>query len=98
VATPPLAGRAHRNHTRKGIREMTIDERLEALTQSVELMAGIQQKNEEGMKSLHVQTLQELHTLTVEVRRFRYWAEAVILNHESRLLALAKEPKQEPPQ
>jgi hypothetical protein len=65
---------------------VNIDERLEALTQTVELIAGMQQKNEEHITAL-----------TREVRRFRYWTEAVILNHESRLLALSKEP-QEPPQ
>jgi hypothetical protein len=69
----------------------TIDERIDALTQTVELIAGMQQKNEEHIGSLN----QSIGALTKEVRRFVYWSEAVILNHESRLRALAKEP---PPQ
>lgn len=66
---------------------MTIDERIEALTQSMELLAG-----------MHRQTEKEIHDLTREVGKFKFWAEAVILNHEARLRALAQEPPtQEPP-
>jgi hypothetical protein len=64
---------------------VNIDERISALTQSVELLA-----------SLHRETEQEIRTLTTEVRRFKFWAEAVILNQEARLRALAKEPPPEP--
>jgi len=65
---------------------VTIDERIEALTQSVELLAG-----------MHKQTEEEIAKLAAQNRRFQYWAEAIILNFESRLRALAKEPPAEPP-
>ena len=60
---------------------MDIDERIQALTQTVELLAG-----------MHQQTETEIRNLAVEVRKFKFWAEAVILNQESRLRALSKEP------
>lgn len=62
----------------------TIDERIEGLVESMELLQG-----------MHGQTEKELHDLAVEVRRFRFWAEAVILHHESRLRALSKEPPEQ---
>lgn len=65
--------------------ERTIDERIDALTQTTELLAG-----------MHQQTEAEIQKLTNEVRRFKYWAEAVILNFDSRLRALSKEPPGEP--
>ena len=65
---------------------MTIDERIEGLVQSTELL----------LRS-HEHTQNEIKDLIRETRRFQYWAEAIILNQESRLRALAKEPPEEPP-
>ena len=65
---------------------MNIDERIDALTHSVELLAG-----------MHERTEAEIKALATEVRRFKYWAEAIILNFDSRLRALSKEPPPEPP-
>jgi hypothetical protein len=66
---------------------MTIDERIEGLTQSVELLA-----------KMHEKTAEEISHLVAETRRFQYWAEAIILNYEARLRALAKEPPAQPPE
>jgi len=48
---------------------MTIDERIEGLVQSTELL----------LRS-HEQTQNEIKDLIRETRRFQYWAEAIILN------------------
>jgi hypothetical protein len=64
--------------------ERTIDQRIDALAQTVELLAG-----------MHQQTEAEIKALAKEVRRFQYWAEAIILNFDSRLRALAKDPPPE---
>ena len=66
--------------------EKTIDQRIDGLVQSVELLAG-----------MHQQTETEIRNLAAEVRKFKFWAEAVILNHEARLRALAKEPSEGEP-
>jgi hypothetical protein len=58
---------------------MTIDERLEALTHSVELIAQIQIKSEESQ----IKTEKEIRKLGRFVR-------AIVLDHEARLLALEK--------
>jgi len=74
----------------------TIDERIDALTHTVELLAEMHQTDWEKMKTqIHV-TQQQINELAQETRRFRYWAEAVILNFDSRLRALAKEPPEPP--
>jgi hypothetical protein len=58
---------------------MTIDERLEALTHSVELIAQMQIKSEES----------QLKT-EKEIRKLSRFVRAIVLDHESRLLALEK--------
>jgi hypothetical protein len=58
---------------------MTIDERLEALTHSVELIAQMQIKSEESQ----IKTEKEIRKLGRFVR-------AIVLDHEARLLALEK--------
>ena len=63
---------------------MTVDERIEALAQSVELLA-----------EMHKQTEAQIAELATQTRRFQYWTEAIILNFESRFRALSKD--QEPP-
>jgi hypothetical protein len=50
---------------------MNIDERIQALTERVKLLA-----------SSHRQTEREIRALAVEVQQFRYLAEAIILHHE----------------
>ena len=52
---------------------MTIDERLESLTQSVELIAQMQIKTEK------------------EIRTLGRFVRTIVLDHESRLLALEKD-------
>jgi len=59
---------------------MTIDERLEALTHSVELIAQMQIKTEEA----------QLKTQK-EIRRLGRFVRTIVLDHESRLLALEKD-------
>jgi hypothetical protein len=56
---------------------MTIDERLEALTQSVELIASLQQDVEREQKKT-----------TIEVRKLARLVRVIVLDHESRLVAL----------
>ena len=56
---------------------MTIDERLEALTHSVELIAQMQLKTEE----------EQLKTQK-EIRKLGRYIRTIVLNHEARLLAL----------
>lgn len=51
-----------------------IDERLEALTQSVELIASLQQDVEKEQKKT-----------TVEVRKLARLVRVIVLDHESRL-------------
>ena len=58
---------------------MTIDERLEALTHSVELIAQMQIKSEES----------QLKT-EKEIRKLGRFVRAIVLDHEARLLALEK--------
>jgi len=58
---------------------MTIDERLEALTHSVELIAQMQIKTEEA----------QLKT-EKEIRKLGRYMRAIVLDHEARLLALEK--------
>lgn len=53
---------------------MTIDERLQALAESTELIARMHQKTEK-----------ELRRLTHETRRFMRTAQLIFLNHETRL-------------
>jgi|GraSoiStandDraft_50_1057286.scaffolds.fasta_scaffold60724_3 hypothetical protein len=53
---------------------MTIDERLEALTHSVELIAQMKQTTEK-----------QLRRLSREVRRFMRTAQLIPLDHETRL-------------
>jgi hypothetical protein len=53
---------------------MTIDERLEALTHSVELIAQMQQTTEK-----------ELRRLSRDVRGFMRTAQLILLDHETRL-------------
>jgi hypothetical protein len=56
---------------------MTIDERLEALTQSVELIASMQQDVEKESKKT-----------TLEIRKLARLVRVIVLDHESRLVAL----------
>jgi uncharacterized protein YicC (UPF0701 family) len=58
-------------------RKMTIDQRLEALTQSVELIATLQQDVEREQKKT-----------TVEIRKLARLVRVIVLDHESRLVAL----------
>lgn len=58
---------------------MNIDERLEALTHSVELIAQMQIKSEES----------QLKT-EKEIRKLGRFVRAIVLDHEARLLALEK--------
>jgi hypothetical protein len=58
---------------------MTIDERLETLTHSVELIAQMQIKSEES----------QLKT-EKEIRKLGRFVRAIVLDHEARLLALEK--------
>jgi len=44
---------------------MNIDERLEALTQSVELIAGLQRDNEKHMTRM-IKTMARLETIVIE--------------------------------
>jgi uncharacterized protein (DUF924 family) len=63
---------------------MTIDERLEALTHSVELLAGMQIETEK-----RVQSIASSHEQTEKViRRFGRFAMAITLDHESRITNL----------
>lgn len=63
---------------------MTIDERLEALTHTVELLASMQQTTEKSLQT----TNHNLTRLTREVRLFRHFVLAMGANIESRLLKL----------
>lgn len=63
---------------------MTIDERLEALTQSVELIASLQQDVERQQKKT-----------TVEVRKLARLVRVIVLDHESRLSALEGDDEEE---
>ena len=58
---------------------MTIDERLEALTHSVELIAQMHIRSEES----------QLKT-EKEIRKLGRFVRAIVLDHEARLLALEK--------
>ena len=63
---------------------MNIDERLEALTHTVELLASMQQTTEKALQT----TNHNLTRLTREVRLFRHFVLAMGANIESRLLKL----------
>lgn len=63
---------------------MTIDERLEGLAHTVELLAAMQQTTEKN-----------LNRLTREVRLFRHFVLAMGANIESRLLNLEAEGEEE---
>lgn len=63
---------------------MNIDERLEALTQSVELIASLQQDVERQQKKT-----------TVEVRKLARLVRVIVLDHESRLSALEGDDEEE---
>ena len=58
---------------------MTVDERLEALTHSVELIAQMQMKTEEAQ----IKTQKEIQKLGRYIR-------VIVLDHEAPLLALEK--------
>ncbi|HEY3936198.1 MAG TPA: hypothetical protein VGL97_02110 [Bryobacteraceae bacterium] len=62
---------------RRGRVEMTIDERLEALTQSVELLAGMQKVTEAEQKKT-----------TTEIRKLARLVRVIVVDHEARLLNL----------
>jgi hypothetical protein len=57
-----------------GEKAMTIDERLEALTHSVELIAAMQQTTENNLAKFTAQT-----------DRFEEFARLVLANHEERI-------------
>lgn len=63
---------------------MNIDERLEALTQSVELIVSLQQDVERQQKKT-----------TVEVRKLARLVRVIVLDHESRLSALEGDDEEE---
>lgn len=63
---------------------MTIDERLEALAQHVEVMASMQMETEKRQQ----ETQTQLKRLTREVRLFRHFVLSMGANLESRLLNL----------
>jgi hypothetical protein len=63
---------------------MTIDERLDALTHTVELLASMQQITEKNLQA----TDRNLDRLTREIRRFRHFVLAMGADIESRLLKL----------
>lgn len=74
---------------------MNIDERLEALTHTVELMASMQQETEKTLQT-HIKTTERnLNRLTREVRLFRHFVLAMGANIESRLLKLEDDDNQE---
>jgi hypothetical protein len=75
---------------------MTIDERIEALTHSVELIAAMQQTTEKNLQ----RTGRNLDRLTREMRLFRHFVLAMGADIESRLLKLEGKPESEdePPQ
>lgn len=83
---------------------MTIDERLEALTHSVELLAAMQQTTEKNLQvtNQNLQTTNHnLNRLTREVRIFRHFVLAMGANIEARLLKLESEDgtdDEDPPQ
>jgi len=56
---------------------MNIDERLEALTQSVELLAGMQRETEREQKKT-----------SLEIRKLARLVRVIVVDHEARLLAL----------
>jgi hypothetical protein len=68
---------------------MNIDERLEALAQTVELMASMQKTTEKEIQ----QTQKDLRSLTREMRLFRHFVLSLGANFESRLLNLEGPPK-----
>jgi hypothetical protein len=63
---------------------MTIDERLEALAQHVEVMATMQLESEKRQQEIQ----QQLKRLTREVRLFRHFVLSMGANLESRVLNL----------
>jgi hypothetical protein len=77
---------------------MTIDERLEALTHSVELVAQMQQKAEERFEALthSVELIAQMQVKTeTEIRKLGRYVRAIVLDHEARLLALEKDDEEE---
>ena len=74
----------------------TIDERIDALTHTVELLAEMHQTDWGKLITQITAAQTQITELARETRRFQYWTEAVILNFESRLRALAKEPPEPP--
>jgi hypothetical protein len=56
---------------------MTVEGRLEALTQSLELVASMQLKTE-----------QEIAKTQVQIRRLGRYVRAIVVDHEQRLAAL----------
>jgi hypothetical protein len=78
-------------HAPSGRQHLTIDERLEALTHTVELLAGMQIETEKKM-----QALAEAQTKTAEaaassektIKKLGRFAMIIALDHESRIGAL----------
>jgi hypothetical protein len=69
---------------RFSINRMTIDERLGALAQHVEVLASMQLETEKRQQ----ETFKELKKLTREVRLFRHFVLSMGANLESRVLNL----------
>lgn len=67
---------------------MTIDERLEALTQSVELIAAMQQATQKQLDQSAADTGKELKQLTRDLNRFRHFVLSMGANLNSRVLNL----------
>jgi len=65
---------------------MSIDERLEALTHSVELLAG-----------MHRDTESEIRRTQKEIRRLGRYVRMIAIDHEGRLLRLEGEEEDDDP-
>ena len=80
---------------------MTVDERMDALTRTVEQIAGLQQKGEERLVRIEerfegltqtVEVLGQMQTKTEkEIRKLGRYIRTIVLDHEARLLALEGE-------
>ena len=72
---------------------MSIDDRLEALTHSVELIAQMQPKVDERLEALthSVELIAQMQLKTEkEIRQLGRYVRVIALDHEARLLALGK--------
>ena len=84
---------------------MTVDERMEALTHTVEQIAGLQQKGEERLLRIDerleglTQTVELLGQMQIktekEIRKLGRHVRTIVLDHEARLLALEGEKEDE---